>query len=341
MSAKFIHEEILNNNYGGSFGGAYSAYYALAEVHHGKPVQRKVTDIHKSPCEIHPQETWDKICTLDPYGMCKEKPTIAATKTCMSIPEAMDLKRDGKIVNENGSINCIKIALEQVWHLPGIAERLNVKEDDLRQALYKQLKNPELLDTTKNVYLPPTGGSTIYVIGDFTPDTIKTKKIACRVHDECSGSDTFGTHICSCRPYLMHAIRECAKYAQEGNLGIIVYNRKEGRSLGEVVKFMVYNGRKNQEGGDTVDAYFSSTEEFAGVRDARIQPLMPDPLLWLGITKIDIWYSMSNEKSDALKQVGIEIVEQKEVPIDILPEESMIEVNAKIKDGYFSEKNKP
>ena len=335
-TSEFIHEQVISGKCGGSVGGAYCAYYALAEVYHGKPVTRKVADIHKCPIEIERHDTWEDICTLDPHGMCKECPTIAATKSRMTIPEVFGLEKDGKIVNQDGSINCTKIGLEQVWHLPGIAKRLNVKEDDLRQALFKQLKNPELLDKEKPVYLPPTGGSTIYIIGDYSKEALKTKKIACRVHDECSGSDTFGTHICSCRPYLMYAVKDCAKYAQQGNLGIIVYNRKEGRSLGEVVKFMVYNGRKNQEGGDRADTYFEHTEHFANVRDARIQPLMPDPLLWLGIKKIDIWYSMSNEKSDALKQAGIEIVKQMEVPIEILPEDSMIELQAKIKDGYYS-----
>ena len=36
--------------------------------------------------------------------------------------------------------------------------------------------------------------------------------------------------------------------AQQGGAGLIVYNRKEGRALGEVTKFMVYNARKRQEG---------------------------------------------------------------------------------------------
>ncbi len=57
-------------------------------------------------------------------------------------------------------------------------------------------------------------------------------------------------------PYLIHGIEECARGAQEGGLGIIVYNRKEGRALGEVTKFLVYNARKRQEGGDAASAYF-------------------------------------------------------------------------------------
>jgi len=50
---------------------------------------------------------------------------------------------------------------------------------------------------------------------------------------------------------------------------------------------MVYNARKRQAGGDSAQNYFKRTSEIAGVEDMRFQELMPDPLLWLGVTKID------------------------------------------------------
>mgnify|MGYP002867646632 CR=1 FL=1 len=103
-----------------------------------------------------------------------------------------------------------------------------------------------------------------------------------RVHDECNGSDVFGSDICTCRPYLIHGIEECIRSAQEGGAGLIVYFRKEGRALGEVTKFMVYNARKRQQGGDSAQTYFKRTEMIAGVQDMRFQELMPDPLHWLG-----------------------------------------------------------
>jgi GTP cyclohydrolase II len=34
------------------------------------------------------------------------------------------------------------------------------------------------------------------------------------VHDECNGSDVFGSDICTCRPYLVHGIEECVREAQ-------------------------------------------------------------------------------------------------------------------------------
>ncbi len=72
------------------------------------------------------------------------------------------------------------------------------------------------------------------------------RELACRVHDECNGSDVFGSDICTCRPYLVHGIEVCIATAQAGGAGLIVYNRKEGRALGEVTKFLVYNARKRQ-----------------------------------------------------------------------------------------------
>jgi GTP cyclohydrolase II len=53
--------------------------------------------------------------------------------------------------------------------------------------------------------------------------------------------------------------------------GIIIYFRKEGRALGEVTKYLVYNRRKRQEGGDTAAEYFNCTQHVAGIMDMRFQ----------------------------------------------------------------------
>lgn len=84
--------------------------------------------------------------------------------------------------------------------------------------------------------------------------------------NQCNGSDVFGSDICTCRPYLIYGISECVRAAQTGGVGLIVYFRKEGRALGEVTKYLVYNARKRAEGGDTAAAYFKRTENVAGVK---------------------------------------------------------------------------
>ncbi|KAL7471813.1 hypothetical protein ACHAXS_012138 [Conticribra weissflogii] len=194
---------------------------------------------------------------------------------------------------------------------------------------------PELITRPDiKIFLPPIGGLTIYIWGD--PDTIPDDDIelTCRVHDECNGSDVFGSDICTCRPYLTHAIEECIKTAQRGGCGIVIYYRKEGRSLGEVTKYLVYNTRKRQEGGDSAENYFACTEKVAGVQDTRFQALMPDPLHFLGVKKIHNFISMSDMKYNAIVSTGIEIVNRVEIPKELVPDDAQVEITAKVFHGY-------
>jgi len=124
--------------------------------------------------------------------------------------------------------------------------------------------------------------------------------------------------------------------AQRGGVGVVIYNRKEGRALGEVTKFLVYNARKRQPGGDSAAQYFNRTECVAGVQDMRFQELMPDIFHWLGIGRIDRFASMSNMKSDALREQGIDIVEQVPIPEHLIPADALVEMDAKKAAGYFS-----
>ena len=38
------------------------------------------------------------------------------------------LKPDGGVLFENGDVNVTKIAIDPVWHIPGLAERFGVDE---------------------------------------------------------------------------------------------------------------------------------------------------------------------------------------------------------------------
>jgi GTP cyclohydrolase II len=177
---------------------------------------------------------------------------------------------------------------------------------------------------------------TLYIFGDAAAIHDPARPLTCRIHDECNGSDVFGSDICTCRPYLIHGIEECARGAQAGGLGLIVYNRKEGRALGEVTKFLVYNARKRQEDGDAAAAYFERTECVAGVQDARFQQLMPDVIHWLGLRRIDRFLSMSDMKYDALTGQGIDIVERVPIPDELIPADAHVEIAAKKAAGYYS-----
>jgi GTP cyclohydrolase II len=254
------------------------------------------------------------------------------------------LKPDGRVLLDSAEANCTKMAIEPVWHLPGVARRCGVSESDLRRSLFEHTGGmfPELVTRPDlHVFLPPIGGITIYCFGELGAIADPKRKLACRVHDECNGSDVFGSDICTCRPYLIHGIEICLETAQQGGAGVIVYNRKEGRALGEVTKFLVYNARKRQQGGDSAEAYFERTECVAGVQDVRFQELMPDALHWLGIARIDRLVSMSNTKYDALVRQGIEIAERVPIPDELIPQDAQVEMQAKKAAGYFTEEPLP
>ena len=348
----------------GAHSGSYAVYRALA-IAAGKLDPIHVPDLtNTAPVEpIGPHPQWTdaaKIVSLDPWGhlvaevfadKLKEgwdiRPTIAVTRAHIHMPElqaaiaAGRLKSDGKILNPNGSARVTKAAIEPVWHLPGIAKRFGIAESALRRALFEHTGGmfPELVTRPDlHVFLPPIGGITIYIFGDVAALTDPNRKVACRVHDECNGSDVFGSDICTCRPYLAHGIELCVETAQEGGAGLVVYNRKEGRALGEVVKFLVYNARKRQDGGDRASTYFARTECVAGVQDMRFQELMPDVLHWLGITRIDRFASMSDMKFKPIVDSGIEVVKRVGIPPELIPADAHVELDAKRAAGYYTNK---
>lgn len=346
----------------GTHSGAYSVYRALAVAAGALDPEHRPDLTNTSPPEvIGPHKQWGdpkRIVSLDPWGHMVStvfseeikagidvRPSIAVTKAHINMPELQDairkgrIKPDGKLLTDNGDVLVTKAAIDPVWYLPGIAERFQVSESDLRRTLFEQTGGmfPELVTRGDlDIFLPPIGGMTMYFFGDVS--TIHDPKIelSCRIHDECNGSDVFGSDICTCRPYLVHGIELCVESAQRGGAGLIVYNRKEGRALGEVTKFLVYNARKRQQGGDTAAKYFERTECVAGVQDMRFQELMPDVIHWLGITKIHRFVSMSNMKFDALTRGGIEIVERVAIPDELIPKDAQVEMEAKMAAGYFT-----
>ena len=52
--------------------------------------------------------------------------------------------------------------------------------------------------------------------------------------------------------------------------------------------------------------------------------------------RIDRFASMSNMKSDALREQGIAVVEQVPIPDELIPPDAQVEMDAKKAAGYFS-----
>ena len=229
----------LNNphqrNVVGVHSGAYGLYRALA-IAAGKldPIHKPDLSNTAQTVNIGPFEQWadpGKIVSLDPYGHLvadeyKEehdegldiRPTIAVTRARKSLPEKKEamaagrLKPDGKLLLDSGEANVTKAALEPVWYLPGIADRLGVAEGALRRALfeYTGAMFPELVTRSDlKVFLPPIGGITLYIFGRIEALWDGSGDVACLVHVECNGSDVLGSDICTCRPLLVHGFEEC------------------------------------------------------------------------------------------------------------------------------------
>lgn len=351
----------------GTYSGSYSVYKALAVARGSLDENHKPDFTDTAPVvDIPMNHNWrgdNCIVSMDPFGATVSedysellragvdvRPTIAVTKAHLHLPEIKSavnervLKPDGIVLKNSAEVVVTKAAIDPVWYLPGLARRFGVGETGLRQELFKHTGGmfPELITRPDlHVFLPPIGGATLYLFGDPSLLRKKTTDITCRVHDECNGSDVFGSDICTCRPYLTYGIEECIKQAQAGGLGIVLYNRKEGRALGEVTKYLVYNARKRQKGGDRADTYFSRTECVAGVQDVRFQELMPDPLLWLGVNRIHKFVSMSNMKFEALSNAGISVDHRITIPEDMIPEDAQVEISAKKAAGYYSDDEPP
>ena len=190
----------------GTHSGSYAVYRALA-IASGKLQSNHRADLtNTSPAEhIGPHPSWhdpDKIVCLDPWGAVVEevfasyyeqgydiRPSIAVTKANINMPELQDavargvLKADGNIVKDNGNLMVTKAAIDPVWYLPGVAKRLNVEESDLRRVLFQQMGGmfPELVTRPDlHLFLPPIGGTTVYIIGNVADVSDSTKKLAVR-----------------------------------------------------------------------------------------------------------------------------------------------------------------
>src|SRR6187397_3159881 len=361
-TTKRAHRNVI-----GTHSGSYSVYRALAVASGALKAAHKADLTDTAPTDtIGPYPSWSepgRIVSIDPWGAVVAqayaaemaagydiRPTIAVTKAHVILPEVIEailsrrLVADGRVLSAGGAALVTKVAVEPVWYLPGIAARFGCSETELRRVLFEETGGmyPELVTRSDlEVFLPPIGGQTIYIFGNGRDLGDPTVELTARVHDECNGSDVFGSDICTCRPYLTHAIEECIRGAQAGGVGLVVYCRKEGRALGEVTKFLVYNARKRQEGGDSATNYFLRTECVAGVQDMRFQELMPDVLNWFGIRRIHRLVSMSNMKFDAIVGAGIDVGERVKIPDDLIPADARVEMDAKKAAGYFTDGEVP
>ena len=180
------------------------------------------------------------------------RPTIAITRAQIKMAELAEataagrLAVDHKVLRPGGCVYVTKAALEPVWYLPGVAARFGCSEADLRRTLFEHTAGmfPELV--TRNdleVFSCRRLRRTIYMFGDPASIPDPEKPLAVRVHDECNGSDVFCSDHLHLPPLPDARHRKCVRMRRR-RLGRHRVQPKEGRALGEVTKFLVYNARK-------------------------------------------------------------------------------------------------
>ena len=205
----------------GSYSGAYAIYRALAVATQALARDHRPDLTDTAPAaRIAPHLQWTepkKIVSIDPWGHLvgevfaehiraglDVRPTIAITTARLATPELRpllaedQLRADVQVLLDSGEIRVTKAAIDPVWYLPGVAARFGVSEPDLRRTLFEETGGmfPEMVTRPDlEVLLPPIGGTTVYFFGEVERLAEPSTVIACRVHDECNGSDVFGSDI--------------------------------------------------------------------------------------------------------------------------------------------------
>ncbi|KAK2462691.1 hypothetical protein APHAL10511_005307 [Amanita phalloides] len=326
-SAPVSRPPIKHRNAIGAHSGSYSIYRALSiamgalSPSHKPDYAHRAPRLYPAPTELVRQAQDLFRDEIETKGL-DVRPSIAVTRAHMKLSELDeaakrgDIKIDGKIVleslplkNEDGSE---RRDVSPVWKCASAGGGGGRFESLLVAALFEETGGmyPELITSRHQNLPPPIGGLTVYIFGNpaYVSDT--SKELTLRVHDECNGSDVFGSDICTCKPYLVYAIEECIRCAQRGGVGVVVYFRKEGRALGEVTKYLVYNLRKAVA---TLPIDTSNRPNSLPVSKTCVPSSHADVLHWLGITKVDNLVSMSDMKFDAIVKSGIEITRRYDI----------------------------
>jgi GTP cyclohydrolase II len=137
-------------------------------------------------------------------------------------------------------------------------------------------------------------------------NVFERERVPVRIHSECLTGDAIGSLRCDCRDQLIASLEKLA----DGDAGVVLYLRQEGRGIGFANKIRAY--QLQDAGFDTVQA-----NEALGFRsDERDYGLAAHMLRSLHIRSIQI---MTNNpaKVDDLRRRGVEIVGR--IPLIVPP----------------------
>jgi len=137
-------------------------------------------------------------------------------------------------------------------------------------------------------------------------DVAGRREVPVRVHSECLTGDVLGSLRCDCGEQLQEALRRIA----QGERGILLYMRQEGRGIGIANKVRAY--ALQDEGLDTVEA----NRHLGFDDDLRRYDMAGAMLSALGVASIEL-HTNNPKKVDGLREAGLDVVRR--VPLVVPP----------------------
>jgi GTP cyclohydrolase II len=122
-------------------------------------------------------------------------------------------------------------------------------------------------------------------------------EVPVRVHSECLTGDVLGSNRCDCGEQLQEALQRFA----QGERGILLYLRQEGRGIGIANKVRAY--ALQDQGLDTVDA----NRHLGFDDDLRRYDLAGAMISALGVGSIEL-HTNNPKKVDGLREAGVDVV---------------------------------
>ncbi len=137
-------------------------------------------------------------------------------------------------------------------------------------------------------------------------DVLDQEEVLVRIHSECLTGDVAGSLRCDCRDQLLEAMR----WIGQGERGVVLYLRQEGRGIGFANKIRAYE--LQDAGYDTVQA-----NELLGFHpDERDYAIAADMLHALHVRSVRV-LTNNPDKINDLKRHGVRVIDR--VPLIIPP----------------------
>ncbi|MDG4718574.1 MULTISPECIES: GTP cyclohydrolase II [Thalassospira] len=174
----------------------------------------------------------------------------------------------------------------------------NASAASLRQVSEARVPLEDAENATVIAFRPEDGGQEHLAI--VIDEPAKDKPVLIRLHSECFTGDLIGSLRCDCGPQLRGAISEIAR---NGQGGIVLYLRQEGRGIGLVNKLRAY--ALQDRGFDTLDA----NEELGFDADERVYRPAAEMLRQLGFESVRL-LTNNPEKMTGLESWGVKVSER-------------------------------